>query len=625
MNVYLQGKKLNLSPKKAIGKGGEADIFALNSQEAIKVFKQPSHPDYQGMKLAQEAAKQRLAEHQQKLRQFPQHLPSHVIAPQKLITDKTGQTILGYTMAFLKDGIPLLKYSDRRFRRASGIDNKEIVNIFKQLYQLVSQLHQLKVIIGDFNDLNILLSNGQVYFIDADSYQFKTFSCRVFTPRFVDPLLCDKQGNQIMLKQAYNINSDWYALSVMLMQCLLFVEPFGGVYRPKNKQAQIPQSLRSLHRISIFNPEVKYPKPAIPYQVLSDDLLQYFYQCFEQDKRFAFPLTLLTDSPWYKCQSCGLESHHKTCPVCQKTVTIKPQKPSILSKNTLAVTDIFKTEGVILEVSLADDKLYWLYHEKQEFKRENNVTVLQGSLDSRLQFWLKNDLTLVGKQGQVIYLKSQEVIEQKAVDSYENKLMFRCNEIGSYWLYHGQLLKQGKLGQEYICDLLEGQTQFWIGLRFGFGLYRAGKINIAFVFNLNKSGINDSVKLPNLSGKLIDSHCTFSQDYCWFFVTLEIQGQLINKVYVIAQNGDIIAMTETPKTDNSWFSNLRGKFAFNNCLLAATDEGIIRLEIQNGDIMKTKDFPETEPWVNSSSYLFPSSQGIYVVNSKEIYLMSYQP
>ncbi len=117
---------------------------------------------------------------------------------------------------------------------------------------------------------------------------------------------------------------------------------------------------------------------------------------------------------------------------------------------------------------------------------------------------------------------------------------------------------------------------------------------IAFIFDLSHSGINDCVKLP-----------------------------IIKKVYVIAQNGEIIAMLETLKTDDSWLSNLSGKFAFNHCLLAATDEGIIRLEVQKNKIIQTKLFTETEPYVNASSRLFANSKGIYVVNSQDIHLLNY--
>lgn len=65
MNVYLNGKQYRLDPSNSIGKGGEADIFALGNM-AFKVFKQPNHPDFSGFSHEQQAAKIRIDEHQRK-------------------------------------------------------------------------------------------------------------------------------------------------------------------------------------------------------------------------------------------------------------------------------------------------------------------------------------------------------------------------------------------------------------------------------------------------------------------------------------------------------------------------------------------------------------------------------
>ncbi|NEO87255.1 MAG: hypothetical protein F6J87_23790, partial [Spirulina sp. SIO3F2] len=87
MNVYINKKRIKLKPKDAIGKGGEADVFRWGTTQVIKLFKPPTHPDYAHSLVEQQGAERRLAEHQQKLRQFPQNLPSKAIAPQELVYD----------------------------------------------------------------------------------------------------------------------------------------------------------------------------------------------------------------------------------------------------------------------------------------------------------------------------------------------------------------------------------------------------------------------------------------------------------------------------------------------------------------------------------------------------------
>ena len=71
MDVYLRGKRIKLDPARSIGKGGEADVFDLGGGRALKLFKSPDHPDYQGLPQEQKAAEERIAIHQNKLRAFP--------------------------------------------------------------------------------------------------------------------------------------------------------------------------------------------------------------------------------------------------------------------------------------------------------------------------------------------------------------------------------------------------------------------------------------------------------------------------------------------------------------------------------------------------------------------------
>lgn len=624
MDIYINSKKITLSPTKVIGKGGEADIFNIGKNKAVKIFKQPNHPDYQGLPIAQKAASNRLQEHQRKLRQFPSNLPSCVITPEALVTDKQGNNILGYTMPFLKGTLPLLRYSDRNFRTTNGISNQKIIDIFRDLHQTVSQVHQAKVIIGDFNDLNVLVSETKAYLIDADSFQYGEFPCRVFTTRFVDPLLCDPNEHNLILKQIYNCDSDWYAFTVILMQCLLFVDPYGGVYKPKNKQAQIPHTVRPLKRITVFDPEVIYPKPAINYKVLTDDLLDYFYCCFQKDQRGKFPCHLLENLQWKKCTHCGVEHIRLSCPNCNKMLispSLSQEETQKIIRGTVKSTKIFFTKGIILEVSLVGENLQWIYYEEGGFKREDGTIVFTGDLDQKLWFWIYKNSILVGKQGQIIALKSDLSLPRIAVDSYHDQPMLQCNQLNRYWLHNGQLLRDGQLGEEYIGDVLAGQTQVWVSSHFGFGFYRAANLNISFVFDAKQRGINDQVKLPRFQGEIVDATCNFSEHYCWFLLAIQEQGKILHRVFVIRPDGSIVATTEAEKGDNSWLSTLHGKCAVSNFLLVATDEGIVRVEPSNGQILQTREFPDTESFVDSSCKLFATTKGLYVVNQQQINLL----
>jgi serine/threonine protein kinase len=638
MDVYVNGKKIRIDPKRAIGKGGEADVFDIGQGKVLKLFKQPHHPDYQGLPQEQQAARDRLQIQQQKLPRFPRNLPNRVIAPEELAKDKASQIIYGYTMPFLNGTEILLRYGERSFRQA-GISQQQVVQIFQDLHNTVSKLHFAGVVIGDFNDLNVLVKDTEAYLIDTDSFQFGAFPCTMFTARFVDPLLCDRQATQPILQLPHNSDSDWYAFAVMLMQCLLFVDPYGGVYKPKDISQQIPQGARSLHRITIFHPEVRYPKPAIPYKVLPDELLHYFHQVFEQDRRGEFPRSLLDNLHWSICQSCGLEHGRSVCPECQHledTGTRRREDTEKSCQNKVTTTLLFKAEGIILFAAVEQGQLKWVYHQQGQFHREDGSVILNGELNPNLRWRIQGKTTLLGYQGQIIQFHPHEPPERIATESFGATTLFDCNESTYYWIANGQLLRNNLHNPQptthtpsFIGDVLPNQTRFWVGSHFGFGFYQAGDLKVAFVFDAKKPGINDRVQLPHWQGQLIQMGCTFSDRYGWLFVTTQERGQIHYRCIVLQADGTVCATAKATEKDENWLTRL-GKnqpgdpspyCAVNDFLLACTDDGIIRVEIQQKQLVHTTTFVDTEAFVDSSCRLLPANTGLYVVNHHNIQLL----
>src|SRR5205085_1168353 len=94
VEAYVNGQRIRHTPAQAIGKGGEADVYALPASRVLKVFKAPAHPDFQGLPDEQAAARQRLEMHQEKLPALlalARALPERVVAPQELATDRAGR------------------------------------------------------------------------------------------------------------------------------------------------------------------------------------------------------------------------------------------------------------------------------------------------------------------------------------------------------------------------------------------------------------------------------------------------------------------------------------------------------------------------------------------------------
>jgi H/ACA ribonucleoprotein complex subunit 3 len=616
-DIFINGAKIRLDPSKSVGQGGEADVYDIGKGKVVKVFKSPNHPDYVGLPLEQKNARERIETHQKKLPAFPRSLPKRVVAPLDLATDQSGQKILGYTMPFLGKCEVLMRYSERRFREA-GVPNDVVVAIFNDLHATVRATHAQGVVMGDCNDLNVLVSGKEAHIIDADSFQFGSFLCKVFTPRFVDPLLCNEKEDRLMLARPYVEDSDWYAFSVMLMQCLLYVNPYGGVYRPKNTKKQIPHDARPLHRITVFHDEVIYPKPAVHYRMLPDDLLEYFHQLFEKDRRGEFPAALLQRLVWQKCGTCGTEHARAVCPNCMAVAPAAVKEVTVV-RGTVTASTIFTTRGVILCVTVQHGSLRWLYHDNGEFKREDSSLVTKGPLDPQIRFRIAGRRTLLGKNQEVVTITpGTPQIERQVVGSYGLLPIFDTNAEGRYWVSDSTLMRDGALGPERIGDVLRDQTLFWVGPKFGFGFYRAGMLHVAFVFNAKSKGINDTVKMPPIRGKLIDATCSFTDKLCWFFSAFQIGGETIYQCVVLEQNGAVVATEEVRESDATWILSMRGAHAAGNFLLVPTDEGVVRIEVVNGRVTQTRSFPDTEPFVDADTKLFATAAGLHAVGKSKI-------
>lgn len=615
--IFVGGNKVRLARNRVIGKGGEADIYDIGGGQVLKLYKHPDHPDYTGLPHEQEGARQRLLTIQHKLPAFPHNLPRQVVAPLELATDASGK-IVGYTMRMVRNAEVLMRYGERAYRDQGGLTNNMMMSVLLDLHDAVGKVHAEHVVLGDFNDLNVLVEGDHVDIVDIDSAQFGPYLTNVFTARFVDPTLCDAKAKSSLLIKPHGENSDWYAFTVMVMQTFLFIDPYGGVYLPKDQAKRIQHGQRPLKRVTVFQPEVRYPKAAQPWEILSDDLLEYLKRVFEKDERGVFPLKLLNLS-WIKCPSCGLEHARLRCPVCSFTIVIPQQEKKTIT-DKVTVRKIMATNGTIVFAAIQGGKLVYLYHENGRYLREGGLAVITEALHPRNRFRLRFDDTLIGRDGEIRVIKRNGKTETVYVDNYMGILpMFDANESSVYWVGEDRLFRSGTYGPENIGTVLSGQTLFWVGSRFGMGFYRAGEISIAFVFDAATRAINDNVKITALrGGQLVDSTAVFTNDHCWFFVTIREGGKLMNRATMIGRDGTVVATAEAESGDSSWLGTIRGKTAAGQLLFAATDEGIVRVEAQNGTLVLTREFPATEAYVASDTQLFIGDGGIYAVGRKEI-------
>jgi H/ACA ribonucleoprotein complex subunit 3 len=623
--VYLNGQAIRLT--KEIGAGQEAVVYDMGNSQVAKIYRFPDDPYYAQSTEEQKAAKVRIAMHQKKLAMYPGGLPSNIIVPSNLLTDKQG-IILGYTMSFITGAETLLKYGDMSYRQSMNISNNEIKDIFLNLHDTVRSLHDKKVIIGDFNDLNILVKNKQVYMIDTDSYQFDNWVSTMYTEKFVDPLLCD-----VMLKnndpfwtmtRNHNYNGDWYGFTSLLFKSLLFVDPYGGIYKPKDPNNRIKQQLRASKRINVFNPEVVYPKHAYPYNVLDGNIIRYFQDVFNKDRRGEFPQALLKNMQWKSCNACGIEYATTVCPICNAG-HIHIFAPISVSGN-VQVKEVFVTGGIILFADVQNGKLVYLYHENDQYKRETDRVVIAGSLSRNLHIAINGTSTVLSESHTMAVIDQSGKSQKMFIDCVGSRAVCDANDHQIFWVENGNIYKNNPLGLEYspinIGQAIVDNTLLWTGEKFGFGIYKAGNILQGFMFDDISKVINDNVNLPFIKGQIIDAKTYISDNLAWLMIATKDQTKYINHCIVLNKHGKILTHINNDILDEAWLSHIKGKSAFGNYLFCPTDDGIIRVGVDSNGQIETKVFVDTENYVNEQSSLLVSPMGIYVIKRNKIILVS---
>ena len=322
--VWVDGARVQLAPAALLGQGGEAEVYDLGDGRVLKWWKPADHPDFDGMPEAQAAATRRISEQPEKLRALPGNLPPAVVTPCGFaLAGKRSTEVVGYLMSRVT-GDPLHSYGEPRWRREHPIEGVDLVGALLALHDAISGLHRARIVVGDCNDLNVLVEGRRVHLIDVDSYQYAGFACPMFSERFVDPRLCDTAGVPV---RPHDEASDWFAFAVMAFRSLLGVGPWGGVHQPADPSKRCPPTARALRRISVYAPGIIYPRAARPLEILPDEVTETFRAIFERDQRSVFPRLALERLRLRRCSACGEEHGRERCPQCS---TQAHQPPAIV-------------------------------------------------------------------------------------------------------------------------------------------------------------------------------------------------------------------------------------------------------------------------------------------------------
>jgi hypothetical protein len=241
--------------------------------------------------------------------------------------------------------------SDRR--QATGTTSwaqmfnwKYLVYTAANLARATEGLHDVGVVIGDFNERNVRVSReASVTLLDCDSMQVtdpatgKRLFCRVGRPEFTPPELINADWS----KTVRHPSSDLFALAIHIYQFLLEGEhPFRGVWAGPGDKPSVSELAKRgdwAHKVG----GLLKPRPsAIPVTLLPGAIVEMFRKAFEDGA--ANPAARPSAADWEQAlghlanslQQCTADSGHfypstlTACPWCiRNKQTATQQQPLV--------------------------------------------------------------------------------------------------------------------------------------------------------------------------------------------------------------------------------------------------------------------------------------------------------
>ena len=317
--AFATGSGAAVIPGRKLAAGGQGEIYALTAQPQL-VFKQ-----YRPAVLDSDPALE------QRLRVMVAHPPAHwreasghvlLTWPQEVVT--LNGRFSGYLMPAAGTGstVNLHQATNPTDRRAAtGATSwltrftwQYLVRTAANLAQATHVLHQAGIVIGDFNESNILVTRqARVTLLDCDSMQItgpatQRFLCPVGRPEFTPPELLGKDWHTTVRHPS----SDLFALAIHLYQLLLEGEhPFRGSWHGPGDKPPAP----ILARDGIWAHQARgplAPRPAaIGISLIPPSLQDMFRRAFEDGA--THPAARPTASQWQHALT-QLDASLRQCP-----------------------------------------------------------------------------------------------------------------------------------------------------------------------------------------------------------------------------------------------------------------------------------------------------------------------
>lgn len=256
----VNGKTISLTQSDWLASGGQGSVFK-KSGTAYKLYTNPSDMIPVG-KIQELSALDNL---------------DNVLGPKDTIYK--GNSVVGFTMKFVKDTEFLCRLFTRGFRDKNGVSQTTINGLVKRIQETAHGIHKAGILIVDANPFNFLVSGkfDEVFFIDVDSYKTKSYPANALMESVRDRKVKNNQFTEL---------SDWFSVGCVMFELYIGCHPYKGRhpdFAPKDWSIMMDRG------ISVFNKKCKLPPSCYDLSVIPSGHLRWFEAVFERGDRLPPP------------------------------------------------------------------------------------------------------------------------------------------------------------------------------------------------------------------------------------------------------------------------------------------------------------------------------------------------
>lgn len=619
MQVVIDGKPIRFDPSDILGRGGEATVMKLG-RLAVKVYHNPTPA--RAKKLQDFIPRAAL-------------LPKEVGAPKTLVYDARGRKVVGFAMDLIPQGFAAVgNIRNKTWRDRHDITTQQIIRLFEGMHKTLCAVHDAKIVVGDFNDQNVLFSAERHAFIDADSFQFDNYPCLVATEAYLDPAL---YGVDFSARPAFKPEHDWYSYAVMLFYALFMIHPYGGVHPVVRDRLK-----RASSHLYVFQPEVVYPKAkVINPDIVSDEVQQVFWEIFGKGRHMVFPFQKLEELEQIlvKCKSCDTwyAGNRKNCPQCSEhnLVLVQLQKAAHIP-GSISSDELLTTRGKIVFFRVIGDVLYCVAHEAglavlytkhagQVGSRKELFAVVSGARYEIFDKYLvvcpdpnKTRLLLIDLDVSLVSVAF--TLETQVYTGGES--VFGSSGDALYRIVSGRIyrttVRNGRLNDVPLCQATNNQT--WFGVSDGMSpwLIMSWRLFDQYIWNvIDSQGVQHQVALADLDHgeRLIDQYTLFSETSLVLVRLTQNQGREHVRWDHIDTSGNIAVSHRADLRDVPQFGNIAGAFYSAGTIRHATDDGLLK---ENVGSRQTALLDSTKNLVDGNDSLTMMGGSLLVVKQDRV-------